>query len=173
MSPADLKSKLESLLFISGDELSVRRFQHLLPDVKKEELLAALGQLQEEYRTRGVRILIKDEKAQMVTAPENGEWVGELVKSHLAEELTPAALETLACIAYREPITKAEIDDLRGVNSIFSLRALAMRGLIEKTKDDGYRVTIDFLKKLGVEKISDLPGYEELTRSDTTEGGAA
>lgn len=170
---SDLKSKIESLLFVSGDAMHMQKLHQLFPDAKEEEVEDAVFALQEAYKGRGVRVIRKDEKIQMVSAPENGALVEMLVKSSITEELTPAAIETLACVAYREPITKEEIDDLRGVNSIFSLRALAIRGLIEKTKDGAYRVTIDFVKKLGIEKITDLPEYETIGGLHTVGGGAA
>ncbi|MBI3685080.1 SMC-Scp complex subunit ScpB [Candidatus Azambacteria bacterium] len=170
---SDLTSKIESILFISGDAVHMRRLRQLLPDAPEEQIREAVAALAREYQKRGVRVFMKDDRVQMVTAPENAGLVDALVKSHLTEELTPAALETLSCVAYREPITKAEIDDIRGVNSIFSLRALMMRGLVKKSKDDAYRVTIDFLKKLGIENISDLPDYEELRGQHTPSGGAA
>lgn len=161
-----LASQIEAILFVSGEEMSVHKIQKTLGgDITEEAIVAEIEQLQKTYQGKGVRILMKDGKVQMVSAPEHAEVIHALVKSHLTEELTPAALETLACIAYREPIAKQEIDELRGVNSIFSLRALLMRGLIEKTKkeDDArteyYRVTLDLLKKLGIEKITDLPDY--------------
>ncbi len=161
-----IASKIEAILFVSGEEMSVQKIRKTLGDeVAESEIIAEIEKLQEAYQGKGIRILMKDGKVQMVSAPEHAEVIHALVKSHLTEELTPAALETLACIAYREPIAKQEIDELRGVNSIFSLRALLMRGLIEKTKkgDDArteyYRVTLDLLKKLGIEKITDLPDY--------------
>lgn len=161
-----IASKIEAILFVSGEEMSVQKIKKTLgDDVAEEEVIAEIEQLQKAYQGKGIRILMKDGKVQMVSAPEHAQVIHALVKSHLTEELTPAALETLACIAYREPIAKQEIDELRGVNSIFSLRALLMRGLIEKTKKeddartDYYRVTLDLLKKLGLEKITDLPDY--------------
>lgn len=168
---SSITSKIEAILFVSGDEISIDALQKALGEnITEEEILAQLSVLQEAYRGKGVRIIMKDGKAQMVSAPEYAEIIQAFVKSHLTEELTPAALETLACIAYREPIAKQEIDELRGVNSIFSLRSLLMRGLIEKTKKeddartDHYRVTLDFLKKLGVEKITDLPEYDVFSK---------
>ncbi len=157
-----LKSQIESVLFVSGDAVSIRRLKQLFPAAGEEEIRSAVEALQEEYRARGVRVAAKDDRVQMVSAPEHAALVGLFVKSHLSEELTPAALETLACVAYREPIAKVEVDELRGVNSVFSLRSLMMRGLVEKTKDETYRVTLDFLKKLGLERVSDLPDYEKL-----------
>jgi len=160
-----IKSKIESLLFVIGEETTVAKIQKALGEnVSPEDIQAGIEALRDEYREKGIRIVMKDDTIQIVSAPENADIIQALVKSQLDEELTPAALETLACIAYREPITKAVIDELRGVNSVFSLRALMMRGLIEK-HDDHYRVTIDFLKKLGIERIADLPQYDILSKN--------
>lgn len=170
-----LSSRIESLLFVSGDPLTVAKIKRALgEDVSEEEITLCIKALQKEYAHRGVHILEKDGAVQMASSPHNAPLIESFVKSQLAEELTPAALETLACIAYKEPISKVEIDELRGVNSIFSLRSLLMRGLIEKTKMKGkegdehaviyYRTTLDFLKKLGIEKVNELPQYDELSQ---------
>jgi len=170
----DIKSKIESILFVTGDEVSIKKIKRTIGDITEDEILREVEALKRDYQERGVRIIVKDNNVQMVSAPENAEMISTLVKSQLAEDLTPATLETLACIAYREPISKPEIDELRGVNSIFSIRNLLMRGLIEKVKTEGnkgdvkmdaYRVTLDFLKKLGIEQVSDLPQYDELSKT--------
>src|SRR3989344_6589944 len=133
---SSIASKIEAILFVSGEEMNIQKIKKALGgDITEEAILAHIQKLQEAYREKGIRIIIKDGKAQMVSAPELAEVIHAMVKSHLTEELTPAARETLACIAYREPIAKQEIDELRGVNSIFSLRSLLMRGLIEKIKN--------------------------------------
>ena len=172
---SDLKSKIESILFISGDALSIKQIKRALgEEVDNDKIKKALEDLVEEYQNRGIRIFSKEDKIQMVTAPENAAIIEKLVKSQLTEELTLAALETLACIAYKEPISKIEIDELRGLNSIFSLRSLMIRGLVEKTacksetgeKADCFKTTLDFLKKLGIEKVSDLPKYEQTTENN-------
>lgn len=170
----NLKSKIESLLFICGDEISIKDIQKNIDNASEESIRQAIELLARDYRGRGVRIMMKDDKIQMVSAPENAEIISKLLKSQLTEQLSQAALETLACIAYREPISKIEIDELRSVNSIFSLRNLNIRGLIEKTSppENGnqkliyYKTTLDFLKKLGIEKVGDLPYYEELSKPE-------
>lgn len=170
----NLKSKIESLLFICGDEIGVSDIRKNLDDVPEEDIRRAVESLVDDCRGRGVRVLIKDDKIQMVSAPENAEIISKLLKSQLTEQLSQAALETLSCIAYREPISKIEIDELRGVNSVFSLRNLSIRGLIEKTgapenkdkKTAYYKTSLDFLKKLGIEKVGDLPHYDELSKPE-------
>jgi len=165
----NIRSKIESVLFVSGDSMSLKKMSKILglseADVKKE-----VEGLKEDYKDKGINILEKDAKVQMVSSPKNSELIEILVESSLSEELTPAALETLAVISYKEPILRQDIDEIRGVNSVFSLRTLMMRGLIDKyqggedKKDTFYRTTLDFLKKLGISKVSELPQYDELSK---------
>lgn len=166
----NLKSKIESILFIHGDPISLRKIAKIL-NTKESEIQDILEELKKEYEERGVVVLEKDGEIQMATSPENANVVQNLVESALSEELTPAALETLSVVAYKEPIALQEINELRGVNSILSLRTLLMRGLIEKNQSNDekktvyYKTTLDFLKKLGISKISELPKYDELSKT--------
>ena len=108
-----------------------------------------------------------DDKVQLVASPYSVEAVKKLVKSDFEEDLSQAALETLAIISYRGPISRAEIENLRGVNCSFILQSLAIRGLIEKKNnpENGrsyiYNVTFDFLKHLGLSRIEDLPNFKK------------
>lgn len=166
---SDLSSKIESVLFVFGDPIKLKKLSKILK-VSEKEIKKEILKLQEDYQNRGICILEKDGKVQMLSSPKNAKIVKCLVESSLSEELTPAALETLAVISYKEPILRRDIDEIRGVNSVFSLRALMMRGLIEKYEDKGgkedvfYRTTLDFLKKLGISKVSELPQYEKLSK---------
>lgn len=163
----NLKSIIESLLFISGEPIKIKKLAKLcgksVPEVEN-----ALMKLQNDYRKGGLRILKKDLKVQMVTAPETAAYTQTLIKSELQEDLSRASLETLAVIAYRGPISRAKIEDIRGVNSSFILRKLLIRGLIERIINPKsrrsylYRISFDFLKKLGIEKVGDLPDYNNL-----------
>ncbi|MCK4891205.1 MAG: SMC-Scp complex subunit ScpB, partial [Candidatus Pacebacteria bacterium] len=120
----------------------------------------------------GLRILIKDGKIQMVTAEENSEFVEKFLKADIEGELSRAALEVLSVVAYRGPIARSEIEEIRGVNCSFTLRHLMIRGLIERINNPKdaraylYRISFDFLKKLGVEKVEDLPKFKELREKE-------
>lgn len=130
------------------------------------------GELAKKYRdeSRGLRILVKDDKVQMATAGENSEYVEKFLKADIEGELSKASLEVLSIVAYRGPVSRMEIENIRGVNSSFTLRHLMIRGLLERTNkpDDAraylYRISFEFLKKLGVEKREDLPKFEELSK---------
>ena len=160
----NLKSIIESLLFVSGEPIKIKRLAKLCK-VAVGEVENALMELQNEYRSRGLRILKKESRVQMITAPEVAQYTQKLIKKELQEDLSRASLETLAVIAYRGPISRAQIEDVRGVNSSFILRKLLIRGLIERIINPKskrsylYRISFDFLKRLGIEKIENLPDY--------------
>ncbi|MCK5466038.1 SMC-Scp complex subunit ScpB [Candidatus Parcubacteria bacterium] len=164
-----VESIIESLLFISGEPMGFKKLVKLT-SVNEDELKLAAGVLAKKYRDEnsGLRILVKENKIQMVTAGENSEFVDKFLKADIEGELSRAASEVLSIVAYRGPISRAEIEEIRGVNCSFTLRYLMIRGLIERINkpDDArtylYKISFDFLKTLGVERVEDLPRYEEL-----------
>lgn len=163
----DLKSKIESLLFITGEPVSVKRLAKFLNSPEKE-IESVLDELRKDYEKRGVVIMKKEDEYQFGTHPQNAKLVEELVKSELSEELTKASLETLTIIAYKGPMTRAEVEFLRGVNSSFIMRNLLLRGLVERIENPKdarsylYKVSFDFLKYLGLTSVEELLGYKEL-----------
>jgi len=165
MSP---KSKIEALLFISGAPFSLEKIVSLT-GIKKQAAEEMLEELKKEYGDgqRGIRIAVVDKKYQMVTAPENAELIQDFLREEVIGELTRPQLETLTVIAYRGPITKIELEQIRGVNCSLILRNLMIRGLIEQRKAEDvekYLITHDFLKHLGITSTRDLPDYERLSR---------
>lgn len=164
-----LKSLVESVLFVSGDPVEISRLAKIT-ETSEAEIENVLMALSAEYAAakRGFFIVHKENEAQMASAPENGIVVEKLLKSELRESLSNVSLETLSIIAYRGPITRPEIDSIRGVNSSFTLRALLMRGLVERVDNPRdsrgylYKISFDFLKKLGLDRVEKLPDYEEL-----------
>jgi len=160
------KSKIESLLFLSGNPFSADKMSGVLK-LKKEETLAALEELKKEYdeAERGMRIAVIENKYQMVTAPEASEVVQDFLKEEVLGELTKPQLESLTVIAYRGPISKFELEQIRGVNCTMILRNLMIRGLIEMKPIDGaekYLITHDFMKYLGLADLKNLPDYDAL-----------
>ncbi len=167
-----LKSKIESLLFVAGKPLKVGRIAKLLKKDKKE-VAAAIEELMKEFNEKnsGIKILKSGKEYQMATAPENGKLIKDYVKDETTGELTKPSLETLTIIAYRQPVTKAELEQIRGVNCSLILRNLLIRGLVEaeenkKTKNIYYKTTFDFLRFLGINDVSELPDYEKLNSDD-------
>ncbi len=116
----------------------------------------------------GVVLLEAPEGFQLATNSSNSDLVKAFLNADLRESLTEATVEVLAIIAYRQPISKAEIEAIRGVNSQYSLRSLLMRGLIEKVPNPNdargsmYKITTEFLMQLGITSVNDLPDFEEL-----------
>lgn len=166
------KSQIESLLFISHKPLGIKELAKLT-DSKLENVKSEINKLKKEYEDQagGIIILKIDKKYQMATAGENKQIVDKFVKKELTGELTRPSLETLTIVAYRGPISKAELELIRGVNCTLILRNLLMRGLVEakESKKEGvtyYNITFDFLRHLGLSDVSELPDYEKLNKNN-------
>ncbi|MBI2446838.1 MAG: SMC-Scp complex subunit ScpB [Parcubacteria group bacterium] len=165
----NLKSTIESLLFTAGHPVTVKKLADIL-ETGEADIDNILKELSEDYEKneRGLRLVFFDGKVQLVASPYSIETVKKLIKSDFEEDLSSAALETLAIISYRGPISRAAIENLRGVNCSFILQSLAIRGLIDRKNnpEDGrsyiYSITFDFLKHLGLTKLEDLPNFNEL-----------
>lgn len=171
-----IKSQIESILFLSGEAVKLSRITKIT-GAEKPEVENALLLLEGEYqaKNRGIVILRKEEEAQMATSPENAEILEQLVKSEIQENLSRAGLEVLAIVAYRGPINRLEIEAIRGVNCSFTLRSLMMRGLLERIENPKdsrgflYKISFDFLKKMGLERIEQLPDFETLSKDERIE----
>jgi len=163
-----LNAKLESILFIAARPMNAKKLAEIC-GVSKEEVLKAVEELAEFYNNgeRGIRIMHHGNDVQMTTAPEVAKMVQDFIKDETTGELTKPSLEALTVIAYRGPITKPELEQIRGVNCSLILRNLMMRGLVEMIGEPGepqttYRVTMDFLRFLGVAGVEELPDYDKL-----------
>ncbi len=163
----ELISKLESLLFVSNKPLSLKQLAKFIGS-SEAETETALIELGETRKSSGVVLLNASDGYQLATNSLNSETVKNFLNADLRESLTEATVEVLAIIAYRQPISKAEIESIRGVNSQYSLRALLMRGLIEKipnptdARGSVYQITTEFLQQMGITSVADLPDFEEL-----------
>ena len=164
-----LQSQIESILFVATKPLTVRQVFNFL---KKQNIQAAENKIREvlvdienkfNVPDNGVHLVNSGDTYQLVSNPEHGELIKKFLKSEVSGELTPASLETLTVIAYRGPISKLELEELRGVNCSVILRNLLMRGLVEEQHEQ-YQVTVDFLKELGLSSSKDLPEYEKLNK---------
>jgi segregation and condensation protein B len=164
-----LKSLVESLLFVADEPIRLDRVATVL-QVSADQVMEALDDLAQEYeQQRGLRLQIKGRRVQMVTAPETTEVVRQFLGLELDSKLSPAAMETLAIVAYNQPATRAQIEAVRGVNSDTVLRTLINRGLIEETgrlEQAGrpiiYGTTFEFLQHFGLSSLDQLPPLEEL-----------
>lgn len=163
-----LPSQIESLLFVAARPLTVKRLCEAT-GATKEEVVAALDAVAAKHNAEGsgIRILRNGNDVQMSTAPDNSKSVQDFLKDETTGELTKPSLETLTIIAYRGPVTKAELEQIRGVNCSLILRNLLMRGLVEAQGEPyepqtTFRVTMDFLRFLGVSGVEELPDYDKL-----------
>ncbi len=167
-----LHSQIESLLFISGQPLSIRRLSEFC-NVTREQIQTALAELSDEYAKNhgGMQINHLGDSYQTVTTATVGSIVQKFLDEEEKKELTKPSLETLTIIAYRGPVTKAELELIRGVNCSLILRNLLIRGLIEEHPGEKgfpsrYHVTFDFLHYLGIREPRELPEYEKLNSDE-------
>lgn len=161
------RAKLEALLFIYGDPLDIKKAAKIL-GVSVEEVASAAKYLRAALAEseRGLTLVEHDGSLQLATKPEFGQLLQTVLKAELNEALSPASLETLSIITYAGPVSRAEIDYIRGVNSSFTVRALLLRGLITRETDPQrsnaylYKPSIDLLRHIGVSRIEELPEFE-------------
>lgn len=172
---ANLKSQILSILFAAGKPVSVLELCRTL-NIEPDDIKQAVQEIVSANQESGIILLAHNDKLQLSTNPENSQAVKNFLSLELREKLSDAALETLAVIAYRQPVSKAEIENIRGVNSQYTLRQLLIRGLIEKTEsmEDKrvmhYKTTLEFMQHLGLKNISELPDFEEITKQITLPG---
>jgi len=165
-----LDSQIEAVLFLKSEPVSKKTLANLLGE-NIEEIENALFVLEERLETRGITLLSKDDKVMLGTSSQMSEVIEKIKKEELSKDLGKAGLETLSIILYKAPITRSEIDQLRGVNSNFILRNLLIRGLVEKVSNPEdqrsylYKPTFELLAYLGVNKVEDLPEYGKIEKS--------
>ena len=168
---SDLKSIVEALIFASPDPVTMKALVKLLDTEPKEEIVAAVEALKEEYRRPGGLALVEVAGGyQIVTRPELHEWVRRLFHERTTQKLTVASLETLAVIAYKQPVTAPEIAEIRGVNTSGVLSTLVERRLVRVVgrkqvvgRPFLYGTTREFLDRFGLNDISDLPRVEDMS----------
>ena len=161
--PLPMDALIENLLFVAQEPVSIAHLGTVL-EISPEEVEAALSALSQEYDRRGLRLQRHGQQVQMVTAPEAADYVRRFLGLELTGKLSPAALETLAVVAYRQPVTRADIEAVRGVNSDSVLRTLINRGLIDEQgrldkagRPIVYGTTFEFLQHFGMTGIDQLP----------------
>lgn len=163
-----LTSKLESLLLVAGKPMAYATLTKLL-SCSAVELKEAIAEMEGQYnqKGRGIHVLVNDQKVQFSTNPDNKALIADFIKDETTGELTKPSLETLTIIAYRQPVTKEELEQIRGVNCSLILRNLMIRGLVEAKEERGglattYSVTMDFVRFLGINKVEELPEFAKL-----------
>jgi segregation and condensation protein B len=156
------EAQLEALLFVAEKPLT-RREIAAIAGVDRATVDARLGDLEVALAARGVRLVISGERVELVTAPEAGALIARYVGAD-AVRLTPAALETLAIVAYRQPVTKSAVERIRGVDSDYTIRSLVHRRLVvELGRSEGpgrpflYGTGFEFLERFGMTTLDELP----------------
>jgi segregation and condensation protein B len=171
MDKEQLKSVIEVLVFASDQPLTVDQIQSLLEDVQTSDIEDALNNIEEDYRERAFILKRVGGGYQFATRPEYSKWISRLYVTKMQSRLSRAALETLAIIAFKQPVSKVEVSAIRGVNSDWVIRGLLERRLINISgRDKGpgrallFTTTKDFLHHFGlVDDLSDLPRPKEIT----------
>ncbi len=171
MDIKEIKSIIESLLYVAGDAVHIKELSGVLgidePTVKR-----IVNQMMDYYNDegRGMQIIEVNNSYQFCTRPEHYEYIERLVKPQTRQGLSQASLETLSIVAYKQPITRVQIDSIRGVKSDSSISRLLEKELIfEAGRQDGpgrpmiYCTTDNFLKLFGLKSISELPPLKEFT----------
>ncbi|MBR2823280.1 MAG: SMC-Scp complex subunit ScpB [Clostridia bacterium] len=173
----NVKGRIEAILFVAGDAVDIRDLGRALK-LEEKELQKALKELSSEYDydQRGFLLKRFGTKVQLATRPLYAEDVVRLLQPVQKQSLSQAAMETLAVVAYRQPVTRAEVEQIRGVKCDYSLQSLTGRGLIQEVgrKDTVGRpilfgTTDEFLSRFGLESLEDLPA---LPREETEEEDA-
>ncbi len=158
-----LSASLEALLFVASGPVSSAQLASAL-DVTPGEVEAGLGELDERLRQSGVRLQWHAGRVQLTTPPEAAALVERFLGLEATSRLSRAALETLSIVAYQQPVTRPEIDSIRGVNSDGVLKSLLSKGLLQESgraEKPGrpilYTTTADFLSHFGLSSINELP----------------
>jgi len=168
---SDLRAIVEALIFASPEPVTVKALVKLLDSEPKEDVLAALEELKKAYDEPGGLQLVEVAGGyQIVTRPELNEWVRRLFNERTTQKLSVAALETLAVIAYKQPVTGPEIAEIRGVNTVGVVGTLMERKLVKiagRKQVVGrpflYGTTREFLTRFGLNDLSDLPKVEDMS----------
>jgi segregation and condensation protein B len=168
---SELKAIVEALIFASPEPVTLKALLKLLDSEPREDVVAALEELKKDYeRPRGLQIVEVAGGYQIVTRPELHEWVRRLFHERTTQKLSVAALETLAVVAYKQPVTGPEIAEIRGVNTAGVLATLMERKLVRivgRKQVVGrpflYGTTREFLERFGLNDLSDLPKVEDMS----------
>ena len=174
MDDVTMKSAVEAILFASGDPVSAERLALIL-DTDTDTIFAIGRELAEEYslQCRGVRLVRLNDSLQLHSAPEFALEITRALEQRRAPKLSQASLEVLAIVAYYQPVTRAYIEQMRGLDSSYTVGVLSERGLIEPCghletvgRPTLYRTTELFLRTMGVSSLEELPELPEVSGSD-------
>lgn len=172
---AKIKSAVEAMLFASGESLSLKDLSHNL-EIQAKALEEILKEMINDYEdeNRGIKLIAINDGYQLVTKAENSDFIQKLLKKNRRQSLSQASIESLAIIAYKQPITRIDIDEIRGVKSESAIQKLVEKNLI---KDIGrlevpgrpilYGTTDEFLRQFGLETLKELPSLDLYSDAET------
>ena len=164
---APISTQLEAILFWKAEPVSVKKLATLL-GTGVESVKEGLKELTDKLQGRGLTLVQTDDEVMLGTAKELSPLIEQLTKEELTRDLGKAGLETLSIVLYQGPISRADIDYIRGVNSQFIVRNLLIRGLVERVDNPQdarsflYQTTLQLLAHLGISKKEDLPEYNKV-----------
>ena len=167
-------SAIESVLFVHGDPISIKELSTILEE-SLEITLRLMNEFENLYneKNRGIKLFKVDDKYQLCTKPENEPYIVKLLKTNQRQSLSQAAIETLSIISYKQPITRVEIEEIRGVRSDKVIQTLLDKELIKESgRLEGigrpilYGTTDNFLKQLGIGKLEELPALEDMDEDE-------
>ena len=178
MEHEELKAVIENVLFAADQPVSVGQLQDLFAETTEKAVLkSALDELVREYQSRNLQLMEVAEGYQLMTRHDYSDWVRKFMKLDKTAKLSQPSLDTLAIIAYKQPLTKAEVEEIRGVDSSGVVRTLLEKKVIApsgRKKVPGrpimYRTTRKFLEYFGLMDLRDLPTLEDFKESELTEG---
>ena len=178
MEDNDLRSAIEALLFVSTNPLSLDKLKGIFEEAPPAQIEAQIQGLRREYDERGAGIMLVEIAGgyQLATRPENASWIRKFKSVKLSSKLSKPALETLAIVAYKQPITRMEVETIRGVNIGGIMRNLMERRLVKivgKKDVPGkpmlYGTTLEFLQYFGLKDLSALPTLKEFQELEAGE----
>ena len=174
MEQSELQRIIEAILFAAGERVEISRLADVLETVENE-IVSAVSKLMDElsFNRRGIRILRLENGYQMVSSGEMADYITRALETRKPPRLSSSQLETLTIVAYYQPATKAMVEQIRGVDSSYSVAALMNKKLIEEAgrlnvpgRPILYRTTPDFLRTFGISSLDELPPIEKIDFSE-------
>ena len=165
----ELDAKIEALLLVRGESIEISELAKIL-DVKKEEVFEALHELERKLAERGIKLQRRENTIALATSPDAAPFIEAMHKEELVKDLGRAGADTLSIILYKCPVTRSEIEYIRGVNATSVLRSLLMRGLVNRAQNPKdqrsyfYTPTFELLSFLGITSIEELPDFDKVKR---------
>lgn len=175
MKHEELIAAIECMLFVAGDAVPVTELQRVL-DITDMEMNPILYEMEEQYKAneRGIRLLLTEETAQLCSNRAYSHYVEQLIQPAQSRTFSQSLLETLAVAAYRQPVTRADVENVRGVRCEYAMSQLVKLGMIEIVgRKDAvgrpalYATTDAFLRQFGLHAVTELPNYEAYSKGET------